>query len=79
MGYRNILECDNPKCRKELTKASETYEVKPTYLFKSDRFTDAAGSGDNNYVSLYFCEKCVRDITKSLKELLHFMKLKDGE
>jgi hypothetical protein len=77
MGYRKVLECDG--CGKELDEASDRYEFKPTILLKSDRYTDAAGSGDNNYISLYFCGRCVSNLKKTLEKILKRMEAKNDK
>jgi len=61
MGHRTILECDG--CKKELNYASDRF------LFTSDRFTDAAGSGDNTTINLYFCGNCLSCLKQTLKKM----------
>lgn len=58
---KNILVCDG--CGKEITSNSDTYK------FSSERFTDAAGSGDNNIVKLDLCERCISSIKQTLEKI----------
>ena len=57
-----VVKCDG--CRKEITRGGDHF------IFESDRFTDAAGSGDNNKLRLDFCNSCLRSLRRTLEELL---------
>ena len=63
MGKRTIKVCDG--CDKEIKSSQDCFHL----LFESERYTDAAGQSDNDYIKLDFCSACAHDIKETLNNL----------
>lgn len=69
MGKIKVIECDNPNCKKIMKDTRDIFKL----VIKTDEYVVPCSPGpdyDHNEIVLYFCERCARDVKKSLNAIV---------
>ena len=69
MGEIKVIECDNPNCKKILRSTRDIFKL----VIKTDEYVVPCSPGpdyDRQEITLYFCERCARDVKTSLENII---------